>query len=84
MKKVLIINGHQYYDNVAKGELTQHFIDKANDFFVKNNFEVNNHQPTKKQVQVIVEQIAQRDLPFLKQQIQSLEQALAIAQRNRR
>lgn len=40
MKKVLIINGHQYYDMVAKGELTQHFIDKANDFFIKNGFEV--------------------------------------------
>ena len=25
MKKVLIINGHQYYDMVAKGELTQQF-----------------------------------------------------------
>ena len=40
MKKVLILNGHQYYDMVAKGELTQHFIDKANDFFIKNGFEV--------------------------------------------
>jgi len=40
MKKVLILNGHQYYDMVAKGELTQHFIDKANDFFTKNGFEV--------------------------------------------
>ena len=40
MKKVLIINGHQYYDFVAKGELTQKYIDKANDFFVKNGFEV--------------------------------------------
>ena len=34
MKKVLIINGHQYYDFVAKGELTQKYIDKANDFFI--------------------------------------------------
>ena len=40
MKKVLIINGHQYYDVVAKGELTQHFIDKASDFFKVNGFEV--------------------------------------------
>ena len=40
MKKVLILNGHQYYDVVAKGELTQAYIDKANDFFVKNGFEV--------------------------------------------
>ncbi len=42
MKKVLILNGHQYYDVVAKGELTQKFIDKANDFFSKNGFEVKN------------------------------------------
>ena len=40
MKKVLILNGHQYYDVVAKGELTQAYINKANDFFVKNGFEV--------------------------------------------
>ncbi len=39
-KKILILNGHQYYDVVAKGELTQQYIDKANDFFVKNGFEV--------------------------------------------
>ncbi|MBD3830395.1 MAG: NAD(P)H-dependent oxidoreductase, partial [Arcobacter sp.] len=29
-----------YYDVVAKGELTQHYIDTANDFFLKNGFEV--------------------------------------------
>ena len=40
MKKILILNGHQYYDVVAKGELTQHYIDTANDFFLKNGFEV--------------------------------------------
>ena len=40
MKKVLIINGHQYYDYVAKGELTQKYINCANDFFIKNGFEV--------------------------------------------
>lgn len=40
MKKVLIINGHQYYDVVAKGELTKNFIDKATEFFLKNGFEV--------------------------------------------
>lgn len=40
MKKVLILNGHKYYDVVAKGELTQHFIDKANEFFKANGFEV--------------------------------------------
>ena len=39
-KKILILNGHQYYDVVAKGELTQAYINKANDFFVKNGFEV--------------------------------------------
>ena len=40
MKKVLIINGHQYYDVVAKGELTKHYIDKAGDFFKADGFEV--------------------------------------------
>ena len=40
MKKILILNGHQYYDVVAKGELTQHYIDTANNFFLKNGFEV--------------------------------------------
>lgn len=40
MKKVLIINGHQYYDVVAKGELTKHYIDKASDFFKANGFKV--------------------------------------------
>lgn len=40
MKKVLILNGHQYYDVVAKGELTQSLINKATEFFEKNGFEV--------------------------------------------
>ncbi|QKF73507.1 flavodoxin-like fold domain-containing protein, putative NAD(P)H (quinone) dehydrogenase/reductase [Aliarcobacter faecis] len=40
MKKILIINGHQYYDVVAKGELTKNYIDKATEFFLKNGFEV--------------------------------------------
>ena len=40
MKNVLILNGHQYYDVVAKGELTQKYIDKANDFLSNNEFEV--------------------------------------------
>ena len=40
MKKVLIINGHQYYDEVAIGELTQHYIHSASDFLKKNNFEI--------------------------------------------
>ena len=39
-KKVLILNGHQYYDVVARGELTQAYINKANDFFLKNGFGV--------------------------------------------
>jgi len=40
MKKVLIINAHQHYDVVAKGELTQSYINRATEFFVKNEFEV--------------------------------------------
>ena len=40
MKKVLIINGHQHYDEVATGGLTQTYINKANDFFQGNDFEV--------------------------------------------
>ncbi|MBP7770013.1 MAG: NAD(P)H-dependent oxidoreductase [Aliarcobacter sp.] len=40
MKKVLILNGHQYYDVVAKGELTQNYIDFAKSFFEENGFEV--------------------------------------------
>ena len=39
-KKVLILNGHQYYDVVAKGELTQNYIDYAKNFFEENSFEV--------------------------------------------
>ena len=42
MKKVLILNGHQYYDLVAKGELTNHYINSANKFFEENGFEVKN------------------------------------------
>lgn len=40
MKKVLIINGHQYYALAAEGKLTKNYIDAANDFLVKNGFEV--------------------------------------------
>lgn len=40
MKNVLIINGHQYYDGVAKGELTQHIISTAETFLTQNGFEV--------------------------------------------
>lgn len=40
MKNVLILNGHQYYDVVAKGELTQNIIAKADAFLTQNGFEV--------------------------------------------
>lgn len=42
MAKVLIINGHQRYDEIAEGKLTQIFIDAENEFFTKNGFEVKN------------------------------------------
>lgn len=38
MKKVLILNGHQFYENVAKGELTEKILEKATQFFKDNNF----------------------------------------------
>lgn len=40
MKNVLIINGHQYYPNVAEGKLTQLFIDTAESFLKENGFSV--------------------------------------------
>ena len=40
MKNVLIINGHQKYDQIAEGKLTKLFIDTANDFFTANGFNV--------------------------------------------
>ena len=40
MKKVLIINGHQYYENFAEGKLTGQYIKAATDFLEENNFEV--------------------------------------------
>ena len=40
MKNVLIINGHQYYKNIAEGKLTQSYIDKADSFFKENGFSV--------------------------------------------
>ena len=42
MKNVLIINGHQYYDTVAQGKLTQMYIDSANEFFKEQRFNVKN------------------------------------------
>jgi modulator of drug activity B len=40
MKNVLIINGHQRYDQIAEGKLTKLFIDTASDFFTENGFNV--------------------------------------------
>lgn len=40
MKNVLIINGHQRYDQIAEGKLTKLFIDTANDFLTENGFNV--------------------------------------------
>ncbi|MCO4845245.1 MAG: NAD(P)H-dependent oxidoreductase [Sulfurovum sp.] len=40
MKNVLIINGHQRYDEVAEGNLTKMYIDSASEFFQKNGFNV--------------------------------------------
>jgi len=40
MKNVLIINGHQRYDEVALGNLTGMYIDSASEFFNKNGFNV--------------------------------------------
>jgi len=40
MKKVLIINGHQYKKNVAEGKLTGSIVDFAKKYFIENNFQV--------------------------------------------
>lgn len=40
MANVLIINGHQRYDDVAEGKLTQALIDTQKVFFSKNGFDV--------------------------------------------
>ncbi|WP_309498539.1 NAD(P)H-dependent oxidoreductase [Sulfurovum sp.] len=40
MKNVLIINGHQRYDQIAEGKLTKMFIDTASDFFSEHGFNV--------------------------------------------
>lgn len=40
MKNVLIINGHQKYDQIAEGKLTKLFIDTASDFLSNNGFNV--------------------------------------------
>jgi len=38
MKNVLIVNGHQRYDQVAEGNLTKMYIKAASEFFEKNGF----------------------------------------------
>jgi len=40
MKNVLIINGHQKYDVMAEGKLTQTYIQSADNFFKENEFKV--------------------------------------------
>jgi len=40
MKNVLIINGHQYYEHVAEGKLTQFYVDTAAEFFHKEGYAV--------------------------------------------
>ena len=40
MKNILIINGHQRYDQIAEGKLTKLFIDTASDFFTENGLNV--------------------------------------------
>ena len=40
MKNVLIINGHQKYNEIAEGNLTRAYINKADKFLCQNNFVV--------------------------------------------
>lgn len=40
MKRVLIINGHQYYKEVAEGNLTKFFIQSADEFLKAKGFDV--------------------------------------------
>ena len=40
MRNVLIINGHQRYEQIAEGRLTKLFIDTASDFFAEHGFNV--------------------------------------------
>jgi len=42
MKNVLIINGHQKYEGIAEGKLTEEYISKANRYFIDNGFIVKN------------------------------------------
>ena len=47
MKKVLIINGHQYYENIAEGGLTSEYIKTAIDYCKSNDYEVKESHPDK-------------------------------------
>jgi len=49
----------------------------------QNSFEISCHQPTKKALKSIMDTIDSRDIPFLKQEIQALENALQMARRTR-
>ena len=49
----------------------------------QNNFEISCHQPTKKALKSIIDTIDSRDIPFLKEEIQALENALQMARRSR-
>ena len=40
MKNVLIINGHQRYEQIAEGKLTKLFIDTASDFFTESGLNI--------------------------------------------
>jgi modulator of drug activity B len=40
MKNVLILNGHQYYKDIAEGNLTRSYINKADEFLSENGFTI--------------------------------------------
>jgi len=40
VKNVLIINGHQKYDGIAEGKLTNIYVNSADDFFKENGFNI--------------------------------------------
>ena len=66
------------YDNKVRG-----LYDSGIPVEFRNSFEMSCHQPTKKALSSMIDAIEQRDIPFLKQQIQSLEMALQIAKKNK-
>lgn len=45
MKNVLIINGHQKYDVVAEGKLTEIYVNTASEFLTQNGFKVQVSHP---------------------------------------